>query len=417
MTTKWRLYLGITMAAALLLPAGCSKKTGAGAGAKADKLTVALAPIQMQDVQREINAVGTLYGEEEATISAKVSGRVLKIDKDLGDKVAAGEALAEIDPVDYELQLTQKETAYQSALAKLGLENIPGPDFDPNGVPTVSKARSQMDNAFARMNRGKQLFEQTPPLMSAQDYSDLETAYRVAKGSLDVELLTVKSLLAEARSRRSEIDAAKQKVADAVVRAPTAANYVVGARMVSAGEYVKEGDRMFRVVANNPMKYRAQVPERYMSQTQVGQSVEIGVTARPEVFSGVITRISPQVDVATRMYQVEATVDNAAGLLTSGSFARGRILVRKDTNVRFVPMDAVVTFVGATKVFAVQGGKAVEIPVETGVRQGNFIEVRGQLDGIEEVVTTGATRLSDGMPVTARSVSPETPIAPAEPNR
>lgn len=414
---KDRGWLWIVPVIAMLFLAGCSKKAGAGDGPKADKIKVTLVPVRLQDVQREINAVGTLYGDEEATISAKVSGRVQKVDKDLGDKVGPGEALAEIDPVDYELLLAQKDTAYQSALAKLGLDALPGADFDPNTVPTVSKARSQMENTLARMNRAKQLFEQTPPLMSAQDYADLETAYRVARGSLDVELLTVKSLLAEARSRKSEIDAARQKVADAVVRAPGNANYMVGARMISAGEYVKEGDKMFRLVVSNPMKYRAQVPERYMAQTKVGQTVEVAVTARPETFKGTITRISPQVDVATRMYQIEATVDNASGLLTSGSFARGRILIRKDANVRFVPMDAVVTFVGATKVFTVRDGKAVEIPVETGVRQGTDIEVRGDLDGVEQVVTTGATRLSGEMPVAVKEAANQAPAAPAEPNK
>jgi RND family efflux transporter MFP subunit len=387
----------------LLFWAGCSKKDSAGASQKGEKAMVTLSPVKTEDVQREIDVIGTLYGEEEATISAKVSGRVQRIEKDLGDRVEAGGTLARIDPVDYELQLAQKETAFQSALAKIGLDKLPGDEFDPSTVPTVVKAKAQAENAQAKLNRGKQLVEQTPPLMSEQDYADLETASRVAKGSLDVELLTVKSLLAEARSSKSEIDAAKQKVADAVIRVPTVAkSYVVGARMVSAGEYVREGDKMFKVVANNPMKYTAQVPERYMAQTVTGQKVIVSIASRPETFEGTITRISPQVDTGTRMYQIEVSVDNASGLLASGSFARGRILTRMDRGVKFVPLDAIVSFIGSTKVFAVKDGKAVEIQVETGVRDGSYMEVQGEMEGVDEVVTMGVTKISAGTPVTVK---------------
>jgi RND family efflux transporter MFP subunit len=400
----WVKFVALALAAAVV--GGCSKSDDKAGKGKAESITVTLAPVQVRDVQRQISVVGTLYGAEEATISAKVGGRVLSIEKDLGDRVNADGILARIDPVDYELAVVQKETALLGTLARLGLEKLPDGTFDVNLVPTVVKAKSQVDNATGRLQRGKQLFQQTPPLMSEQEYADLDTAYRVAKGSLDVEVLTVKSLLAEAKMRKSELDSAKQKIADAVIRVPSAAaSYVVGARMVSAGEYVREGDKMFKVVANNPMKYRAQVPERYMSETKAGQKVEVGVSARAEVFDGVVTRISPQIDVATRMYQLEATVDNASGLLTSGSFARGRILTKTESNVKFVPMDAVVTFVGTTKIFTVRDGKAAEILVETGVRQGMDIEVTGELDGVESVVTTGATRVSTGMPVTVKEAA------------
>src|SRR5436190_292591 len=79
--------------------------------------------------------------------------------------------------------------AMEETLAKLGLKELPSKDFDVTKVPTVVKARLQAENADARYNRGKKLFEAQPPLMSEQDFADLETALRVARSTYDVELL------------------------------------------------------------------------------------------------------------------------------------------------------------------------------------------------------------------------------------
>ena len=68
-----------------------------------------------------------------------------------------------------------------------------------NGRPTYVRT-TVAENAEARFNRGKKLFESKPPLMSEQDFADLETALRVARSTYDVEMLTARALVAEAWS-------------------------------------------------------------------------------------------------------------------------------------------------------------------------------------------------------------------------
>ena len=106
------------------------------------------------------------YDNRDTGRSTKVPGRITQISKDVGDRSEAGEMLAQIEKTDYELARTQKQMAVQSALAKLGLTEMPGTKFDLNKVPTVERARLQSANAEAKFNRGKQLFEQKPPLIS-----------------------------------------------------------------------------------------------------------------------------------------------------------------------------------------------------------------------------------------------------------
>ena len=140
-------------------------------------------------VQRSVAVVGTLYGDEETLISAKVAGRINAIYADIGDRLKPAHVLAEIDPTDYELMARHKDLAYREVLAKLGLSELPSDDFNPSALPTVQKARLQADNAVAKLNRGKQFHDQKPPLISDQDFADLETAAAVARSSYDVEAL------------------------------------------------------------------------------------------------------------------------------------------------------------------------------------------------------------------------------------
>jgi multidrug efflux pump subunit AcrA (membrane-fusion protein) len=403
------------------LTCGCKDRAEARAETAAERsvVPVTLAPAHAGPVQRHVDVVGTLFGDEETTVSAKVPGRVTEVLHDVGDRVAPGETLAQIEKTDYELAVAQKRMAVSAALAKLGLSELPPSEFDLASVPTVERARLQSANAKAKFERGKRLHDQTPPLMSDQDFADMETAYEVAKSNYDVELLTARSLIADARARQSELDAETQHLRDTAIAAPRVisttspsmpttarsliAGYSVASRMVSVGEYVREGTPLFRLVAQDPIKFRAQVPERFFGQVRVGQKIHLRVEAYPgQTFEGAVARISPEVQVSSRTFEVEMLLPNRDERLSPGSFGSGQILTRVDPQVTLVPLDAIVTFAGVSKVFTVDGGKAVERKIETGERVGNEVEVASGMEKPEPVVIDGKNRLATGVPVVVK---------------
>jgi RND family efflux transporter MFP subunit len=392
---------------------GCgSEQPSQGAQQRQEEaITVTLGRTTVGPLQRTVEVVGTLHGDEETTISAKVPGRVTQILKDIGDRAEPDEPLAQVDRTDYDLAVTQQQLTMQEVLTKLGLDQMPDGRFDPSNVPTVQRARLQAANAEAKFKRGQQLHNQSPPLISDQDFADLETAFEVARSNHEVELLTARSLLAEAASRQSQLEQARQRLRDTVVRAPLlaqaggagtvsgAGRFGVAARLVSVGEYVSQGTAMFRLVADNPIKYRAAVPERFAALVKVGQEVQIRVAAYPDAFVGIIARVNPQVDMASRTFQVEAVVPNDRGLLRPGSFATGSIVTHVEDQVTFAPRGAIVSFAGVTRLFTVEDGKAVEVRIEPGVRQGEMVEIAGGLRGESDVVLTNADKLASGTPV------------------
>lgn len=391
------------------LPLGCEKKSDPAAARKApDPVAVSLSSAKQQSVQRSIDVVGTLYGDEEAQLSSKVSGRIMQLMADVGDHVDAGAPLAQIDPVDFELARRSAETALQQSLAKLGLTALPDEKFDPNTVPTVVQARLQAENAEARLGRSEKLFQQDPPLISEQEYADTKTAAQVARAAYDVALLNARGVLAEVRTRQADLAIAERRLVDATIRAPqptpgsTSPKYAISARLVSVGEYVKDATPLFRVVVDDPIRFRAAVPERYLSEVKLDQAVTIRVEAFADPFNGIVRRINPQIDRESRSFQVEIQVPNPKGQLRSGAFARGSIVTRSEPNVVFIPQEAVVSFAGIRKAFTVKDGKAVERQITTGTRDGNYIEVTSGMDKPEDVVTFGAARLANGIPVTLR---------------
>jgi RND family efflux transporter MFP subunit len=405
---------GLVVCAAIALaalPMGCGKKEEAAQKKAAETVAISLAPARQQSVQRTIDVVGTLYGDEEAQISAKVAGRITKLMADVGDHVDAGATLAQVDPTDYDLVRRSVETSLQQSLAKLGLSALPDEKLDLGGVPTVVQARLQAENSEARLGRSEKLFQQQPPLISEQDYADARTKAQVDRAAYEVALLIAKTTLAEVRSRQADLAIAERRLADATVRAPqptagsTAPRYGVAARLVSVGEYVKDGTALFRVVADGTIRFRASVPERYLAEVKLEQPATVRVEAYPDAFQGVVKRINPQIDRDSRSFEVEIVVPNPKGLLRSGAFARGSIATHVDENVVFIPQEAVVSFAGVRKAFTVADGKAVEHQIATGIRDGAYLEITQGLDKAQDVVMAGAGRLANGTPVTLKATT------------
>lgn len=409
MTLIQRTRALVVIAVGLGALAACGGRDGARAGRPAappEAIDVTLADVQHRSLEETVSVTGTLYADEDTVVSARLAGRIVEVLKDVGDPVAPGEKLAQIEQRDYELALQERQAASAAALAKIGLTGLPGDDFDISTLPTVVKARAEASNAEAKFERARQLFEQQPPLIAEQDFADIRTAWEVARNQAEVELLTTRALLAEARAMAAAEATARQRLEDTTVTAPTVEGrpniqYRVAERRVSVGEFVEAGRALFRLVATEQIKYRVQVPERYSGRVRAGQSASAIIGGGGIRATGRVSRVSPVVDPQNRMYLAEIVIDNADGALKPGAFAEGSIVLGTSENALMVPQAAVVTFAGVHRVFTVADRKAVEHRVTTGRRADGLIEI---VDGLksDRVVVEGAPGLSAGAPVRVR---------------
>lgn len=409
---------------AIVVIGGCRQQSESGANAPTEQTVSVIAPVR-RDVPRYLRVTGTLYGDEETTVAAKVAGRVIEVLKDMGDVAEPGEPLIRVDPTDYELALAERQRAFYESLAKIGLSELPSEEFDVASLPSVERARLQAENAKARYERSRVLFERDPPLISEQDFADLQTAWEVAASNLQVERLTAEAVLAEARTVQAQVNVADQRVKDTVHRAPHASKdatvegesrhgspaglassprvYEVAARMVTVGDYVQIGAPLMRLVDSDPLKFRASVAERRLGSIKTGQPAVVRVEALTESFTGHVSRVSPAVNLETRSFAAEILVPNPQRFLKAGSFATAQIQIARESAL-LAPASSILTFAGVHKIVIVEDNKAREQRVELGERFEDMIEIRAGLRDSDLIVQRPSATLTTGMPV--KIVSP-----------
>jgi RND family efflux transporter MFP subunit len=381
---------------------------------------VTVEPVTYRPVQRTVEAVGTLHGFEEVTLSAKVEGRVRKLHFDVADRLEPGDLLLEIDPTDYQLSVQQAERALQVELAKLGLKEPPDADVDLEKIPAVVQARTRLENAQARYERERRLWNTRA--VSAEVLDNATADYRAADAEHANQLLLARAGLATIRMKQAALAVARQQLADTKVRVPTPTLpvpgsadgplYAVTQRSVAEGTLVRAGTEVGKLVIDRTLKLRVPVPERYSPEVRVGQKAEVRTAASPSPFTGTVTRINPAVEPKTRTFEVEIQVPNPGGELKPGSFAKAAILTRLDNEAATVPLDALVHSAGIHKVFLAEGGRAREVRVTPGVQTTEWVEItRPALPPGARVVTSGQTALAADTPVRIRTSAGTGPAA------
>lgn len=392
----------------------------------ASGVMVTVEPVALRSVQRTIEALGTLHGFEEVIISARVEGRVRKVLHDVADQVKPGEPLLEIDPTDHELAVQQSDRALQVELAKLGLKEPPDSKLDLGKVPVVVKARSLMEHAKSRQDRITRLA--ATKNVSPEDAENAANDYRTSVAEFDNQLIQAESDLAMVQMKQVDLAIAREHLANTKIMVPTPTiapagiddvSYVVAQRSVSEGTLVRPGTEVFRVVINQTLKLRVPVPERFSSEIELKQPVQVFAAASQTPFSGTVTRIYPTVETSTRTFQVEIQVPNPKGTLKPGSFAKAAILTHVDSHAATVPLSALVQFAGITKIFLAEKGLSKEIPVTLGSQTTEWVEIASPaLPDDAKVITSGQTAIADHSKIVIRAiVTPqEVPTTSSSPN-
>jgi len=356
---------------------------------------VRVVPAAAERMARMLVATGTLAADEQMTLGMKLAGRVSEILVDLGSVVRRGQPLARLDPTDFRLRVEQAQAALQQARARLGLAPDGTDDrVDPEQTALVRQARAQLDEARLSRDRMAALWESQGVARAQVDAA--EAALQVAEGRYQDALEEVRNRQAVFAERRTELEIARQQLADTVLYAPT--DGAVRERHVSPGEFLAAGARVVTLVRVHPLRLRLAVPERAATRVRVGQTVRVTVEGDSNAHEGRVARLSPAIDERSRTLLIEAEVPNERGLLRPGAFARAEIVTHTDQPAVLVPASAIVTFAGIERVITVQDGKAVETRVRTGRRDGDRVEiVEGLEAGTPVVVEPG--NLVGGQPV------------------
>ena len=355
---------------------------------------VKVAQIGEITLEQMVTVTGTLAAYDQATVSAKVPGRMKSIAVDLGSVVRKGQIIAQIEQQDYQLRLQQAEAALAQARARVGLSPEGKDDrIDPEKTGTVRQAQAILDDAKLKFERARNLLQRGVLAQAQLDAAEAE--YKVAVSRYQDAVEEIRNRQALVVQRRSELEIARQQLVDSSIYAPF--DGIVQEKRASIGEYLAAGAPLVNIVRMDPLRLRAEVPERESRNVRVGQQVRVSLEGDSNVYMGRIARISPTITAQNRVLMVEAEVHNN-GQLRPGSYARAEIVSANNTSAVGVPVNAIISFAGIDKVILVQDSKAVEKPITLGRRTAEWAEViSGLKTGDTVVINPG--NLQSGQPL------------------
>jgi RND family efflux transporter MFP subunit len=376
--------------------AGCGRQQAVQSRRDSGPIEIRTAPVVMRQMQRVVEAVGTLFPFDEVIVSAEIEGRVDEVPVDLGDSVQQGQVLARVSEEEQRYLLAQTEAQLRQALERLGLKSENEKVRDIRETPDVRRAQADLFDAQQRFKRVRELVDQG--IGSAQDLDGAEARFKALQAAYDSSLYQTRNLIQEVERFRAVLDLQRKKLRDATVRAPFAGS--IKERQVTIGQYVRPNTPLFALVKTDPIRLRAEIPERMAPWVKVGQTADVWVEAYQErKFQGRIWRISPTVDQSKRTFVVEALIQNPAGELKPGSFARARVQTSHVEQISLVPVRAVNYVLGSNKVYVVRNQRIDAREVKLGDRFDQDVEI---LDGVregEQVATTQLARLDAGSQV------------------
>src|SRR5204863_7487178 len=222
----------------LLAATGCNRETPASAAqskALPAPRSVRVVTASQESVPRTVIVSGTLAAEDQVVLGAKVAGRLAELAIDLGSRVQKGQVVARIDPGDYRMRVDQAVAALQQARARLGLRADGIDDHvDPEQTAVVRQARAVLDEARLTRERSDKLLEQS--LIARSQLDAAVAGLQVAEGRYQDAVEEVRNRQGILAQRRSELDLARQQLADTAFVSPIDCS--VGQRQATVGEYL-----------------------------------------------------------------------------------------------------------------------------------------------------------------------------------
>ncbi len=312
----------------------------------------------------------------------RVTGRLERLHVKQGDRVRAGQLVAtlEHDQQDALIGSTQAQLASAKAEAE--------------------RARAEMMNAKTNLERYQRLVKEG--FSTQQQYDTIETTYASTRASYNASL-------AKERQIAAEVERVKSTRMDYIMHAPMDGT-VLNDYALAPGAMLSPSSPIADIADLSKLKATLRVPELKIFVVKPGMPVLLKFDALPgEEFQGAVTRIDPYVDPATRTSTVEIELDNAktGDRLRPGMFGQASIVEREFKNAVLIPQSALHGIEEARYVFVEQDGIAKERKVETGLRQGNEIQITGGLKPGEEVIIFGGANLKDGEKVTVQETKAE----------
>ncbi len=335
----------ISIFSVVVIMTGCQSKTEEKVEVKdvleLDTIAVHAANVEYREINLSKSFTGSIEGEEQAYVVAKISERIIDVKVKVGDYVEKGKFLVELDKVGATSQYYQAEAGYQNA-------------------------KKDLERMKALYNEGA---------ISQQMLDGTQTAFNIAK--------------------------ANYEAAKGLVELIAPISGVIAELNVEVGDLTMPGMRIITIAKINKVKALFNVGEQDIMSLKVNQSIEVFSELKPDlVTGGRVTQISKSADIDSRTFEVKGLIGNTSDKwFKPGMFCRVKINLQNQKKSLAIPSLAIVTNGSDKGVYVISSGKAQFKKVTVGITDETYTEVLGGLKENEKVVTVGINNLKDGIPI------------------
>jgi HlyD family secretion protein len=367
-----------------------------------------------------VSASGSLVAAHSAGVYPPAAGTLASVKVHDGDQVKAGDTLAVMAKGTLQLAVAQAKAAHTAAQAQLEAVN--------NGVPSaidrsaanaaLSAARSQVSTA--KKNYAAYLDDYRNASPDEQDAmrstlrtlntarSTANAALKAAEASLDQLSVAGRVTLARTAANQSvsatakALSIAEDNLAGATLTAPFDGTVAIHGT-VEKGAGLTPGVAPFTVVDPSRMEFEAQVNETDISTIEKAQAATVTLDAFDNPFTGKVTRVQASpvtTSTGTIAFPVRVSLTAGQDRLFQGMSGSADIEVKSIPDALTVPIEAVLTNGDSRTVFVLGAdGVAHARAVTIGASTDTAAQVLTGLSAGDQVVTTGASALSDGQRV------------------
>lgn len=386
---------------------------------------VAVARVERQELAVGQSFVGTVYPSRVSDVGSAVDGRVLRLPVLEGQRVAAGQPIAELLRGLLEIEkagAVAELDRRRQFLAELKAGSRPEEIDQRRAAVQGFEARSEY--ARSRLERLRRLAERGTS--TADELLDGETEFRQVEADLRSSRAALE--LAEAGPREEQIAQAAAAVATQeaeveriddqlskhTIRSPFE-GWVID-RFTEEGQWLSRGGLVARIAELSRVEVEVQVPEVAITSLAIGMDVRLEFdAARDQTWIGRVERVVPQADLLSRSFPVKVMLENrivnGQPVLRGGMLARAWLPVGKTGLATIVPKDALVLGGGQPLVYAVEPasgqpgvGTVRPVRVALGATVGGSVEIISPIEPGSLVVIRGNERLRPGMNVSFPAV-------------
>jgi RND family efflux transporter MFP subunit len=341
----------------------------------------------------ELELPGNIQAITEAPILARADGYLKRRMADLGDRVRAGQPVAEIEAPELDDQVRQAQANLQQARA--GLDQA---------LANYEQGKSNMEFARVTAERWNHLIARGA--VSRQENDQYQAQYRS-------QVANLQALEKAIAAQRSTISAAEASVARLeqmqsyrVVKAPFAG--VITVRNLDVGALVNAGSTLlFRIAQTDILRTYVNVPQASASTIRPGQTAHLRVSNVPgREFAGTVARTANALDPNSRTLLVEIHVPNTEGTLLPGMYAQVDLSSTRKNPPLLIPSEALIVRADGAVAAVVRPDHTVHLQkIQIGRDYGDRMEVIGGLQEGDTIIPSPGELAREGLKVNPVSVA------------